>query len=88
MALGEGQEITLTFNTRIPSLAQLVVDASTKFRWKNDPAKVKKIYSAEKVVRPKQCSAKKVVRAWPDRPYRRRRPCVYSKYFNDLLGPR
>ena len=60
MALGEGQEMTLTFNTHIPSLTQLVVDASTMFRWKNDPAKVKKnIYSAEKVVRLKQCSAKK-----------------------------
>ena len=60
MAFGEGQEMTLTFNTHIPSLTQLVVDASTKFRWKNDPAKVKtNIYSAEKVVRPKQCSAKK-----------------------------
>ena len=42
MALGEGQEMTLTFNTHIPSLTQLVVDASTKFRWKNDLAKVKK----------------------------------------------
>ena len=42
MALGKGQEMTLTFNTHIPSLTQLVVDASTKFRWKNDAAKVKK----------------------------------------------
>ena len=42
MTLSEGQEMTLTFNTHIPSLTQLVVDASTKFRWKNDPAKVKK----------------------------------------------
>ena len=42
MALGEGQKMTLTFNTHIPSLTQLVVDVSTKFRWKNDPAKVKK----------------------------------------------
>ena len=33
-----------------------------------------KSYSAEKVVRPKQFLAKKFVRPWPDRPYRRRRP--------------
>ena len=57
MALGEGQEMTLTFNTHIPSLTQLVVDASTKFRWKNDPAKVKKIY-----IRPKKWSGHNNVR--------------------------
>ena len=34
-----------------------------------------KSYSAEKVVQPKQLLAKKVVRPWPDRPDRRRRPC-------------
>ena len=57
MALGEGQEMTLTFNTHIPSLSQLVVDASTKSRWKNDPAKVKKIY-----IRPKKWSGQSNVR--------------------------
>ena len=49
--------MTLTFNTHTPSLTQLVVDASTKFRWKNDPAKVKQIY-----IRPKKWSGQNNVR--------------------------
>ena len=35
-----------------------------------------KTLSAKKVVRPKPFSAKNMVRPWPDRPYRRRRPCM------------
>ena len=88
MALGEGQEMTLTFNTHIPSSTQLVVDASTKFRWKNEPAKVKKIY-----IRPKKWSGQNNVRPkkWSDHGLTGRTAddgLEYSKYFNDLLGPR
>ena len=88
MALGKGQEMTLTFNTHIPSLTQLVVDASTKFRWKNDPAKVKKKY-----IRPKKWSGQNNVRPkkWFDHGRTGRTAddgLDNSKYFNDLLGPR
>ena len=74
MALGEGQEMTLTFNTHIPSLTQLDVDASTKFRWKNDPAKGEKNIFGRKSDPAKTMFGQKSGPTMAVGPYRRRRP--------------
>ena len=74
--LGPGsQTLILQLSTHITTQALKFRSSAEKMTWQ----KKKKLYSAEKVVRLKQFSAKKVVRPWPDRPYRRRRPCVTAK---------